>query len=182
MRNWWPMLRKWKGEGWAVLAVYIHFRRSAAVVAAEVDVRLDAPLSPLVHIASKSRLGAQNDIIWYGGRIQRLSAHVLALFIPNENTELPSYTSPLPQRPHGSHAYEQTCRFSTEPKANGLRSSDTWNLKHGRLYHLTLRKTTCKWVYKDEMEEGHDVARRRKLEKQPAALVKPDFQAMFTGG
>jgi len=76
--------------------------------------------------------------------------------------------------------YRHTYTLTTKPKAGGLRSSDTWNLKSGKLYHLTLRKMTCKWMYEDEMREGDDAERRKKLEKQLAALLKPDIQATFT--
>lgn len=107
---------------------------------------------------------------------------VSGLRVPGSLTKTAMLTKPT-SRSRGSPfegAYEHSYTFATKPKANGLRNSDTWNLKPGRLFYLTLRETACKWGYEDEMGEGDDVERRKKLEKQPTALVKPDFQATFT--
>ncbi|KAJ9635200.1 hypothetical protein H2199_008686 [Coniosporium tulheliwenetii] len=69
--------------------------------------------------------------------------------------------------------------FTTEPKVSGLRGSDTAMMKPGMPYELTLRKTCCRWMYEDEMGDGGEVERRRKLRERPLALFTPDCRAWF---
>lgn len=51
--------------------------------------------------------------------------------------------------------YRHSYTFSTKPEVNGLRSSDTHNLKSGNSYELTLRRAGWWWMYEDEMADGN---------------------------
>lgn len=81
-------------------------------------------------------------------------------------------------------APNEPCRisytFSTEPKAGGLRGSDTDKLRSGMSYELTLRETCCRWMYEDEMEVHDEFERRLKLRGQPLALFTSGCRAIFT--
>ena len=50
--------------------------------------------------------------------------------------------------------FSQSYTFTVEPKCNGLVSADTWNLKSGTTYELTLRASLWRWLYENELGDA----------------------------
>ena len=79
-------------------------------------------------------------------------------------------------------SFSQVYTFATEKRRNGLVLSDTWNLKSGKVYELTLRKSRWRWMYQDEIEENmlRDQAKVVEvLRQEPYSEWKLDCQAVF---
>ena len=78
--------------------------------------------------------------------------------------------------------FSQEYTLATEERQNGLLHSDTWNLKHGKEYEMTLRKSKWRWIYQDEVKEEvrQDKAKVvESLQQEPCSVWKPDSQVKF---
>lgn len=78
--------------------------------------------------------------------------------------------------------FSQEYTLATKERRNGLLHSDTWNLKSGKQYEMTLRKSMWRWVYQDEVEEEvrQDEAKVvEMLRQEPCSVWKPDSRATF---
>ena len=72
--------------------------------------------------------------------------------------------------------------LTAERKRGGLRNSDLWNLKSGKAYDLTLRKSRWRWLYDDEFEkdELQDTEKTiKRLREEPQSEWKPHCRARF---
>ena len=77
-------------------------------------------------------------------------------------------------------AIRQSYTLCVRPKADGLLHSDTWNLKSGKLYNLTLRPFKWRWLYEDEIDAstlGDEDRLRARLSEEPWVEWKPDCRA-----
>ena len=78
--------------------------------------------------------------------------------------------------------FSQEYTLATEERCNGLLHSDTWNLKSGKQYEITLRKSKWRWVYQDEVVEEVRQAEAKVVEmlrQEPCSVWKPDSRAKF---
>ena len=74
----------------------------------------------------------------------------------------------------------QEYTLATEVRQNGLLPSDTWNLKNGKQYEMTLRKSKWRWLYQDEVQEEvrQDEAKVVEvLRQEPCSVWKPVSRA-----
>ena len=79
-------------------------------------------------------------------------------------------------------SFSQEYTLATEERRNGLLHSDTWNLKSGKQYEITLRKSKWRWVYQDEVAEEVRQAEGKVVEmlrQEPCSVWKPDSRANF---
>jgi len=78
--------------------------------------------------------------------------------------------------------FPQSYTLAVEPKRNGLVNADTWNLRSGKTYALTLRKSKWRWRYEDELADGElqDPARVVEiLRQEPRVEWKPECRLEF---
>lgn len=100
-----------------------------------------------------------------------------------DEDDAPSHDEQIFVQLNGSEdEFAQEYTLATEKRQNGLLQSDTWNLKSGKRYELTLRYAKWRWVYQDEVEDGvrRDEAKvLAMLRQEPCSVWKPDGQVGF---
>ena len=80
------------------------------------------------------------------------------------------------------NGFSQEYTLSTDERRDGLLHSDTWNLKQGKQYEMTLRQSKWRWMYQDEVKEEvrQDKAKVVEiLQQEPCSVWKPDSRAKF---
>ena len=78
--------------------------------------------------------------------------------------------------------FSQSYTLATEPKCKGLVNADTWNLRSGKIYALTMRTSKWQWLYEDNLEEGvlQEPAKVMGiLRREPRVEWKPDCRVEF---
>lgn len=77
----------------------------------------------------------------------------------------------------------QSYVLGTEPKRNGLVSSDTWSLVSGKDYELGLRTSKWRWLYEDDINDAFlrdETKNTELLRQEPLSEWRPDCRAEFS--
>ena len=77
-----------------------------------------------------------------------------------------------------SLSFEQAYTFATEERRGGLVHLDVWNLKAGKKYEVTLKRSRWRWMWKDEIE-GDEKTAAELLWQEPFLEWKADCRVEF---